>query len=118
MGDLTLGDFWGLRPEELPEQQEKGVSLLLINTPHGSHVFDRLAIGCKQYPAERAVAGNPRLASPIQQPADRAAFFAAYALEPFDRVRKRFCGLPPLPVRAAGKLLSPEMKAKIRSKLK
>ena len=64
------------------------------------------------------MAGNPRLASPIQQPADRAAFFAAYALEPFDRVRKRFCGLPPLPVRAAGKLLSPEMKAKIRSKLK
>ena len=41
-----------------------------------------------------------------------------FTLEPFDRVRKRFCGLPPLPVRAAGKLLSPELKAKIRSKLK
>ncbi|MCF2663539.1 polysaccharide pyruvyl transferase family protein [Oscillibacter valericigenes] len=117
-GDFTLGDFWGLRPDELPEQQEKGVNLLLVNTAHGSHIFDQLPLSRQAFPVERAVAGNPRLASPIQQPADRAAFFAAYALEPFDRVRKRFCGLPPLPVRAAGKLLSPELKAKIRSKLK
>ena len=117
-GDFTLGDFWGLRPDELSEQQEKGVNLLLVNTAHGSHIFDQLPLIRQAFPVERAVAGNPRLASPIQQPADRAAFFAAYALEPFDRVRKRFCGLPPLPVRAAGKLLSPELKAKIRSKLK
>lgn len=34
VGDLTLGDFWGLRPDELPDQQEKGISLLLVNTPH------------------------------------------------------------------------------------
>ena len=23
-GDFTLGDFWGLRPDELPQQQEQG----------------------------------------------------------------------------------------------
>ena len=117
-GDFTLGDFWGLRPEELPEQQEKGVSLLLVNTAHGSHLFDQLPIAKQAFPPERAIAGNPRLASPTQQPADRAAFFAAYALEPFDQVRKKFCTLPPLPVRAAAKLLSPEVKAKIRKKLR
>ncbi|WP_455581277.1 polysaccharide pyruvyl transferase family protein [Dysosmobacter sp.] len=117
-GDFTLGDFWGLRPEELPEQQEKGVNLLLVNTAHGSHLFDQLPIAKQAFPPERAIAGNPRLASPTQQPADRAAFFAAYALEPFDQVRKKFCTLPPLSVRAAAKLLSPEVKAKIRKKLR
>ena len=116
-GDFTLGDFWGLRPDELPEQQERGVSLLLVNTPHGSHLFDQLPLSRQAYPAERAIAGNPRLASPIQQPADRAAFFAAYALEPFDQVRKKFCSVPPLPVRAASKVLSPEAKTKLRKKL-
>ena len=116
-GDFTLGDFWGLRPDELPEQQEKGVSLLMVNTPHGSHLFDQLPLSRQAYPAERAIAGNPRLASPIQQPADRAAFFAAYALEPFDQVRKKFCSVPPLPVRAASKVLSPEAKTKLRKKL-
>ena len=67
---------------------------------------------------ERAIAGNPRLASPITQPPDRAAFFAAYALEPFDQVVRKFCALPPLPVRAVGKALSPEMKARVKKVLK
>jgi coenzyme F420-reducing hydrogenase beta subunit len=117
-GDFTLGDFWGLRPDELADQQEQGVSLLLVNTPHGSCVFDRLPIGCKVYTPERAVAGNPRLASPTAFCPDRAAFFAAYALEPFGEVRRKFFRLPPLPVRAASRLLSPELKEKLRGKLK
>ena len=117
-GDFTLGDFWGLRPEELPEQQERGVSLLLVNTPHGSHLFDQLPLARQAFPAERAIAGNPRLACPIQRPADRAAFFAAYALEPFDQVRKKFCSVPPLPVRAVSKALTPEVKDKLRKKLR
>ena len=117
-GDFTLGDFWGLKDDELPEQQKKGVSLLLVNTAHGSHIFDKLPLSRQVFPVERAVAGNPRLASPIQAPIDRADFFSAYALESFDQVRKAFCGLPPLPVRIAGKLLSPEFKEKIRKKLR
>ena len=118
VGDFTLGDLWGLRPEELPEQQQKGVSLLLVNPPHGSHIFDQLHLIRQPFPVERAIAGNPRLASPTAQPADRAAFFAAYALDPFDQVVRRFCALPPLPVRAAGKVLSPEVKAKVKKVLK
>lgn len=118
VGDFTLGDFWGLRPDELPEQQERGVSLLMVNTPHGSHVFDCLSIGRQSFPPERAIQGNPRLASPIAPPSDRAAFFAAYALEPFEDVRKKFFRLPPLAVRLAAKALSPEAKAKIKAKLK
>ena len=117
-GDFTLGDLWGLRPDELPEQQRLGVSLLLVNTPHGSHIFGQLPLNCRPFPVERAIAGNPRLASPTVQPADRAAFFAAYALEPFDQVARKFCALPPLPVRAAGKVLSPEAKAKVKKVLK
>ena len=117
VGDLTLGDFWGLRPDELPEQQEKGISLLMVNTAHGSHVFDQLPLAKKAFPPERAIAGNPRLASPIAQPPDRAAFFAAYALEPFEEVWKRFFKLPAVPVRLASRVLSPEVKRKIREKL-
>jgi len=116
--DFTLGDFWGLRPDELPEQQEKGISLLLVNTAHGSHVFDQLPLSRQVYTIERAVAGNPRLATPLPQSPDRAAFFAAYALEPFDQVRRKFCAVPPLPVRMASQAMSPELKAKIKKVLK
>ena len=118
VGDFTLGDFWGLKPDELPEQQERGVSLLMVNTSHASHVFDRLPLGRLAFPPERAIAGNPRLASPIAPAQDRSAFFASYALEPFDEVRRQFFRLPSLPVRIASKALSPEAKAKIKAKLK
>ena len=117
-GDFTLGDLWGLRPDEFPDQQPRGISLLLVNSPHGSYIFDRLSLSLQPFPIERAIAGNPRLASPITQPEDRPAFFAAYALEPFDQVVRRFCALPPLPVRAAGKALSPEVKSKLRKFIK
>ncbi|MCI9120855.1 MAG: 4Fe-4S dicluster domain-containing protein [Oscillibacter sp.] len=117
-GDFTLGDFWGLSPDELPEQQQKGISLLLVNTPHGSHIFDQLPLRRQPFPVERAVAGNPRLAVPVAQPAGRGAFFAAYALQPFDEVLQRFCALPPLPVRAVSRVLSPEVKTKLRKLLR
>ena len=29
LGVVTLGDFWGLGAEELPEQQEKGISRVI-----------------------------------------------------------------------------------------
>lgn len=118
VGDFTLGDFWGLKPDELPEQQERGVSLLMVNTAHASHVFDQLPLGRQAFSVERAIAGNPRLATPIAAAPDRTAFFAAYALEPFEEVRKRFFRLPSVPVRVASRILSPEAKEKIRKKLR
>jgi hypothetical protein len=91
---------------------------LLVNTAHGSYIFDQLSLRRQAFPLERAVAGNPRLASPIGLPPERAVFFASYALEPFDHVRKEFFRLPSLAVRTVGKVLSPELKAKLRKVLK
>ncbi len=90
----------------------------MVNTPHGSHLFDQLPLCRQSFPLERAIAGNPRLASPIAPAPDRAAFFASFALEPFEEVRKEYFKLPPLPVRVAGRVLSPELKDKIRKKLR
>lgn len=117
-GDFTLGDFWGLREDELPEEQKLGVGLLLINSRHGSHIFDQLPIAKVAYPTERAIAGNPRLASPTPMQPQRGAFFAAYALEPFEEVRRKYLRLPSLCYRAAARVLTPELKAKLRKKLK
>ena len=53
-----------------------------------------------------------------RQNMQRAAFFAAYALMPFDQVVRQFCALPPLPLRAAGKVLSAEAKERLKKVLK
>ena len=119
--DLTLGDFWGLDSKlNLPTDREKGVSLVLVNSAKGQKVFDALAdqMGQTERPLAEAVAGNPRLAFPLTHNAKRGAFFAAFAAMPFDQVEKKYLTPPPLPYRAAAKVLTPGMKEKIRKILK
>ena len=119
--DLTLGDFWGLDPKlNLPTDREKGVSLVLVNSAKGQKVFDALAdqLGQTERPLAEAVAGNPRLAFPLTHNAKRGAFFAAFAAMPFDQVEQKYLTPPPLPYRAAAKVLTPGMKEKIRKILK
>ena len=119
--DLTLADFWGLDEKaELPTDRAKGISLVLAHTARGQAALDGLAgqAGRAERPLAEAVAGNPRLASPLKANPRRAAFFAAFAALPFNEVEKRFLALPSLPYRAAAKALTPAMKEKIRKLLK
>ena len=92
--------------------------MVLVNSARGQAVFDALSprFGQVERPLAEAVAGNPRLASPLKANPRRAAFFAAFAALPFAEVEKRFLAL--LPYRAAAKVLTPAMKEKIRKLLK
>ncbi len=118
VGDLTLGDFWGLRPDELPEQQEKGISLLLVNTLTAA-IFR---------PAAPGQAGGPRRNGPSPEipgwqrplPCRRSG---RHSLPPTPWSPSTRCAggvLPPAAAASAGagRLLSPEVKAAIRKKLK
>ncbi len=90
VADLTMGIFSGLPAAFLPEEQKKGVSLLMINTVKGAHIFDMLPLKREKRSLAEAVAGNGALKCPATVPAERAAFFAAYAHQPFQRVYQRF----------------------------
>ena len=119
--DFTLADYWGLDEKlSLPVERDKGVSMVLVHTARGHKVFDALSgqLGRVERPLAEAVAGNPRLASPLKANPRRAAFFAAFAALPFHEVEKRFLALPSLPYRAAARVLTPAMKEKIRKLLK
>ena len=115
-GDLGLGDCWGLGPEDLPEEQRDGISLLLVESPHGERVLDQIPVIRRPWPLDRAVSGNPNLSAPTARPADRDAFFSAYALDPFGQVRRRWISPPSLPVRIAKKILSPKIRELLRGK--
>ena len=119
--DFTLADYWGLDEKlALPVERDKGVSMVLVNSARGQQVFDALSgrFGQVERPLAEAVAGNPRLASPLKANPRRAAFFSAFSALPFDQVEKRFLALPSLPYRAAARVLTPAMKEKLRKILK
>ena len=40
--DLTVGDFWGIGKKSLSLDDDKGTSLLIINTRKGQHLFDSI----------------------------------------------------------------------------
>ena len=89
-GDLTLGLFHGLPKDFYPEEQKRGVSLLLVNSPKGAHVFDTLPLKRELRTLDEAVAGNPALRSVTCIPAERSAFFEAFVHQPFHQVQHRF----------------------------
>lgn len=106
VGDLSLGDYRGLPKDFMPEEQKKGISLLLVNSAKGAHMFDTLPLKKEKRPLSEAIAGNPALTAPPVPDEERAAFFDAFSRQSFQQVRSRFLTPSPLPVKAVKKKLS------------
>ncbi|MBQ1459552.1 MAG: Coenzyme F420 hydrogenase/dehydrogenase, beta subunit C-terminal domain [Oscillospiraceae bacterium] len=97
-GDLTLGQFRGLPKDFYPHEQKQGISLLLVNTAKGAQTVDVLPLKKELRTLAEAMVANPALSTPIPAPAERTAFFNAFAQQPFQQVRNRF--LAPLAYQA------------------
>lgn len=101
--DLTMGmlrEFSGV-PGAL--EQQGGVSLLLINTVKGAHIFDQLPLKREPYPLEKAVADNAALRCAAAMPADRQRFFEELERMPFRKVCDRFFSVRPYQEKKDGK---------------
>lgn len=66
IGDITLGDFWGINANEIETDIEKGVSLCMVNTLKGKDLLNSIHnyIYRVSRPIEEAVAGNKQLKHP------------------------------------------------------
>lgn len=76
-GDITLGDFWGV-PDKYKD--EKGVSVVLVNSKKGEEIFFGLIkdkkIFAEQVSLETASKSNPRIISgEMKIPNEREQFF-------------------------------------------
>lgn len=74
-GDLTIGDFWGIEKEM---NDNKGTSLVLLNSEKGEELFDKLKQfmkKVKQEPLQTAIKGNPSLKAPYKLQKNRDIFF-------------------------------------------
>lgn len=73
--DITLGDSWG---SNLPKhEQEKGISLILIQTKKGEQLLDRVSYSSFEVDIERAIKYNAQLRSPEKKPHQREIFLKA-----------------------------------------
>lgn len=72
--DITLGDFWGIENIDPSIDDDKGLSLMLINTEKGRDLIERLGVVCKEQSYDDALRYNPSIEQSVQIPAYRTLF--------------------------------------------
>ena len=107
--DITLADFWGIEKIAPSMDQDRGTSLVMINSDKGKSIFDSLGetIISQQLTLKQAEPSNRAIYESLTpQGNDRNDFFDALDKYPFDVVAKRFFPLPTLTNKVKRKLRS------------
>ena len=58
VGDITLGDFWGIQQYHATLDDQAGVSMLAINSAKGEALFSLARDACEAYPYALSIAAN------------------------------------------------------------
>ncbi|MCD8231327.1 MAG: Coenzyme F420 hydrogenase/dehydrogenase, beta subunit C-terminal domain [Clostridiales bacterium] len=91
-GDITIADYWGIEKAAPEFDENKGVSLVLVNTDKGIKVFDECKekIVWKQTRIEDSM--QPPLKAPFPRPDNRDVFWRDVQTENFEMVAKHYGG--------------------------
>ena len=120
MRKLELADFWGIENVDPSMDQDRGTSLVMVNSDKGKALFDAIKdkINWRQFAMKDAEAGNPALNSSLTSTSpNRDAFFDALDKMPFDKVAEKFFPLPTFKNRLKNKLRNYARKMKKLLKL-
>ena len=84
VGDITLGDFWGIGKYDASLSDGEGTSLIFCNTAKGRAAIDRLTSEnsfamLKELPCELAINGNGQLRKPSKASPYRDNFFKQFS---------------------------------------
>jgi len=91
--DITLADFWGIQ-NILPEMDDdKGTSLVFINSDNGKYMFDQIRdkILYKEVDIHQAITYNPAAIKSAKYNQKRESFFQNLDRFPFDKLVKKYC---------------------------
>lgn len=73
--DITLGDFWGIE-KFLPDfDDDRGVSLVMAQSPKGGEALAELEMDCRTVDYAEAISGNASAEQSVSVPANRSYFF-------------------------------------------
>lgn len=92
IGDITLGDFWGIDEIDSILDEDKGVSAIITNSSKGLRVFENIKdnIVYKQYSVEQCIKHNPCLIKSVKMPYLRDEFFRDLDVMSFELIVKKY----------------------------
>ena len=80
-GDITLGDFWGIGRKYPERDDDKGISLIIVNTEKGERAYGEIDEKIAAFDAdiEVAKAGQKTISSPTSKNPRHDEFYKLYA---------------------------------------
>lgn len=96
VSDITLGDFWGVTGKYPELDDDKGTSLLLINTEKGKRMIDSCGnnIFNQECDLDYAIRNNPCIVKSVNEPELRKSFFEDFNTKDFNYVIKKYMSSP------------------------
>ena len=91
--DITLADFWGIENIDPSMDQDKGTSLVMINSPKGMKLFESIKeqIEWKEFSYEEALKENPAIENSLNRPdTNREIFFNDIDKLPYYKVAQKY----------------------------
>jgi coenzyme F420-reducing hydrogenase beta subunit len=92
IADISLGDFWGVGDYYPELDDDKGTSLVLINSSKGKSFFEKCAgkMHIKQVEIDKALKNNKNATSSVKKPEIREKFFEDYRIKGYKYVEKKY----------------------------
>lgn len=89
-GDITLADYWGVEKAAPELDDDKGISLVLLNNESGERIFRAVENQIKWKATRLEDSMQKPLQAPFPKPENRDAFWKDYSTRPFSDVVKRY----------------------------
>ncbi len=86
--DLTLADFWGIEAIDPEIDDNKGTSLILVNSQKGKKILNGLNVILKPEPYDKALEFNPCIEDSVREPVLRHKFFREFSRSGFSKTYK------------------------------
>lgn len=91
-GDLTIADYWGIEKAAPEFDDNKGVSLVLINNEKGNEVFDTIKDQVKWQKTRLEDSMQPPLIAPFPEPENRKTFWDDFENKDFNYIANKYGG--------------------------
>ena len=98
-GDITLGDFWGIGKHISEMDDNKGTSLVAVNTTKGMEMWECIRANFKVVRSDFATAeaGNKVLSTPPKKNPKRDAFYGTFITQGYDVATEKWVNIPSKP---------------------
>ena len=96
--DITLGDYWGVANKYPELDDDKGTSLLLVNSERGKYILENCmeTLSIHDGDLDYAIRHNPCIIKPVDEPEKRQKFFKDFNSKDFKYVIKKYMSPPSL----------------------